>query len=182
MNIWNQVKSVIGSAAPMVGTLLGGPAGTAIGAMISSALGVENSPDAILKELKDNPDAIIKIKQIEANHSEKLQALSLSAGTQRLETVNQTMRDEGKSEHWPQWAWRPFWGFVSGLAFLCVSVLCCYLAYQAVMEGKPAALNMIPQLVTSFTTLFGIPGAILGITAWHRGKEKIAKIDSNARN
>jgi hypothetical protein len=31
---------------------------------------------------------------------------------------------------------------------------------------------MIPQLVGAFATLFAIPGAILGVTAWHRGKEK----------
>lgn len=38
-----------------------------------------------------------------------------------------------------------------------------------------AAIGMIPLLIGAFTTLFGIPGAILGITAWGRNKLKQAK-------
>lgn len=86
--------------------------------------------------------------------------------------VNQTMQTEAKSEHWPQYSWRPFWGFVSGIAFGFVVALCCYLGYKAVVGGEPSALAMVPQLVTAFSTLFAIPGAILGVTAWHRGKQK----------
>lgn len=86
--------------------------------------------------------------------------------------VNITMQAEAKSEHWPQWSWRPFWGFSSALAFLFVAGLCCVLAYQAILGGRPESIAMIPQLVAAFATLFTIPGAILGVTAWHRGKEK----------
>lgn len=91
--------------------------------------------------------------------------------------VNQTMQTEAKSEHWPQYSWRPYWGFISGTAFGFVVVLCCMLAWKGVVGEKPDALVMIPQLVSSFATLFAIPGAILGVTAWHRGKEKIRKLE-----
>jgi hypothetical protein len=86
--------------------------------------------------------------------------------------VNQTMQVEAGSEHWPQYSWRPFWGFISGFAFLFVVVLCCVLGYNAVIDKNPDALRMIPDLVTAFATLFAIPGAILGVTAWHRGALK----------
>ena len=100
-------------------------------------------------------------------------AKELEQGEQALATaVNVTMQAEAKSEHWPQWSWRPFWGFASALAFLFVAGLCCVLAYKSVMGGTPEAMAMIPQLVGSFSALFAIPGAILGVTAWHRGKEK----------
>lgn len=100
--------------------------------------------------------------------------------TKRQQMVNETMRAEAQSEHWPQWSWRPFWGFTSGLAFLFVAVLCCVLGYRAIVEKDSAALTMIPQLVSAFAALFAIPGAILGVTAWKRGQEKIEKAKAGA--
>lgn len=100
-------------------------------------------------------------------------AVQLESIEQQLPlAVNTTMQAEAKSEHWPQYSWRPFWGFISALAFLGVVVLSCVLGYEAVLGGKPEALIMIPQLVAAYATLFSIPGAILGVTAWHRGKQK----------
>lgn len=95
--------------------------------------------------------------------------------------VNQTMQAEASSEHWPQYSWRPFWGFVSGAAFGFVVWLCCYLGFKAVIGGKPEALAMVPQLVTAFSTLFAVPGAILGVTAWHRGKEKRERLNKESK-
>lgn len=105
-------------------------------------------------------------------------AVELEQIEQQLPTaVNRTMQVEATSEHWPQYSWRPFWGFASGAAFVFVISLCCYLGYRAVLGGKPEALAMVPQLVTAFSTLFAIPGAILGVTAWHRGKEKRERLN-----
>lgn len=100
-------------------------------------------------------------------------AADLEQGEQNLAAVvNQTMQAEARSEHWMQWAWRPFWGFVSAIAFAFVCLLTCVLGYQGILGGKPEAIAAIPQLVAAFATLFAIPGAILGVTAWHRGKQK----------
>jgi TRAP-type C4-dicarboxylate transport system permease small subunit len=68
--------------------------------------------------------------------------------------------------------WRPIWGIVSAAAFFVVCCLCCWLGFIAVSSGNINALNMIPQLITAFAALFSIPGAILGVASWHRGKEK----------
>lgn len=100
-------------------------------------------------------------------------AVELEAIGQQLPmAVNVTMQAESKSEQWPQYSWRPFWGFVSGLAFLIVVSFCCFLGYKAVIGGDTDALEMIPKLVTAFAALFTIAGAILGVTAWHRGLQK----------
>jgi hypothetical protein len=80
------------------------------------------------------------------------------------------MRAEATSEHWPTYTWRPFIGFIFGIAFLFVAGLCCLLAWEAIVNKQPEAMSMIPALVTSFTALFGIPGAILGVSAYFRGK------------
>ena len=63
--MWDKIKELIGDSAPVVGGLLGGPAGAAVGGLISKALGVENNASAIEKELINNPDAFLKLKELE---------------------------------------------------------------------------------------------------------------------
>lgn len=92
--------------------------------------------------------------------------------TAQLAIINQTMQQESKSEHWPQWGWRPFWGFISALAFLVVCIFVCQLGKEAIAAKDANAIGMIPVVVGAFTTLFAVPGAILGITAWGRNKLK----------
>lgn len=65
--MWDKVLELIGDAAPIVGTMLGGPAGTAVGGLVAKALGVDNTPEAIEEALKNNPEALVKIKEIEAS-------------------------------------------------------------------------------------------------------------------
>lgn len=65
--MWDKVLELIGDAAPVVGTMLGGPAGAAVGGLVAKALGVDNTPEAIEEALKSNPDALVKIKEIEAS-------------------------------------------------------------------------------------------------------------------
>ena len=137
--------------------------------------GIEGAAKGIGSLAKDIRSAITGEAPIDAETMVKLEniAVRLEEIEQQLPmAVNQTMQAEANSEHWPQYSWRPFWGFASGLAFVCVAGLCCYLAYSAVVDGKAELLTSIPVLVSAFATLFAIPGAILGVTAWHRGAEK----------
>lgn len=63
--MWDNIKELIGTSAPVIGTLLGGSAGNAVGELVAKALGVDNSPDAIENALRNNPDAFIKLKELE---------------------------------------------------------------------------------------------------------------------
>ena len=91
---WKDVASVVGKAAPMLGTLLGGPAGAAVGGMIASALGSGATPEAVDAAIKANPDALIKLRQIEADRSIKLQELVVQAAAADLaDTQNARGRD-----------------------------------------------------------------------------------------
>lgn len=96
----------------------------------------------------------------------------IKADASIVDAVNTTMQAEAKSDKWWVSGWRPFWGFTSGFAFLFVTILVCMLTYKAIIGGKPEAMAMIPQVIGAFAALFAIPGAILGVTAWHRGKKQ----------
>ena len=65
--MWDNIKKIIGASAPVLGTLIGGPAGTAVGTLISKTLGVDNTPEAIELALRNNPDALLRIKELETS-------------------------------------------------------------------------------------------------------------------
>lgn len=82
---WADVGRIIGAAAPTVGTLLGGPAGAAVGALVSSALNTANDPEAVSAILTTNPDAMVKVQELQTNAKVQLQQLAVTAENNRLQ-------------------------------------------------------------------------------------------------
>lgn len=82
---WSDVGSFIGKAAPVVGTLLGGPAGAAVGALVASALNVPNDPVSVNAALQANPDALVKVQELQMNARVQLQQLAVTAEQNRLQ-------------------------------------------------------------------------------------------------
>jgi len=74
---WNDVKKTLGKGAPLIGTLLGGPAGGAVASLVAGALGVEDTPEGINAALKSDPSVLLKIKELEFTHKTKLEELAL---------------------------------------------------------------------------------------------------------
>ena len=65
---WDSVKNFIGDAAPIVGGLLAPATGgisVAVGGLIAKTLGVEERPEAVMEALQTNPEALLKIKELE---------------------------------------------------------------------------------------------------------------------
>ena len=81
--MWDNIKELIGASAPVIGTLLGGPAGGAVGGLISKVLGVDNTPEAIELALMNNPDALVKIKELET--SKELAILQAELENKRID-------------------------------------------------------------------------------------------------
>lgn len=176
---WKDISKMVGAAAPMLGTLLVGPPGAAIGAMIASGLGVGATPDEVSQALTVNPDAAVKLKQIEATRQTELQALVVSAEQNRLaadtatiQAVNATMQVEAKAEHWPTYTWRPFIGFCVGINTLSASLIV-LLVFVPVMFGvkeAAAAMANLPMVLGSLAAISATVLPILGIASYFRGK------------
>lgn len=81
---WSDVGNLVGRAAPVVGTLLGGPAGAAVGALVASALNVPNDPEAVNAALASNPDAMVRIQELQTNARVQLEQLTVTAEQNRL--------------------------------------------------------------------------------------------------
>lgn len=179
--------------APMLGKLIPIPGvGIAID-LLASAFGVEPEPSIIAQAIAADPQAGIKIAQIEADNKALLQRQLLEAETSRIATVNATMREESKSEHWMQWAWRPFNGFLFGTTLFMVYALPAIMNSFMPLFVTPEIITTVVAGVTTIIESTGwtpiiiehVPefvfmawGSILGVSAWHRGdmKTKIASV------
>ena len=88
---WGSIAGTVSKYAPMLGTLVGGPVGGAAGTaikLIANALGVEESPEAVEMELRSNPDALLKLKKLEADHETDLRKLVIQEESIRLADVS----------------------------------------------------------------------------------------------
>ena len=84
---WSDIGNMVGRAAPIVGTLLGGPAGAAVGALVASALNVSNDPDAVNAALVASPDAMIRITELQTNARVQLEQLAVQIETVRIQAA-----------------------------------------------------------------------------------------------
>ena len=119
--MWSKVTSFLGGNARVIGALLGGPAGAAVGALVSSALGTDNTPDAVYAKLQADPSALAAVRELEITHAADLQRLQvqaesnrLAADTARIQTVNATMQAEAQTG---KGGWRAWWGYISAVCF-----------------------------------------------------------------
>ena len=69
------IAGIVGKVAPILGTLVGGPAGAAIGGLIAATLGTANTPDAITNAIATDPQAALKLASLESDNRMKLQQM-----------------------------------------------------------------------------------------------------------
>lgn len=130
---WSDIGSMVGRAAPIVGTLLGGPAGAAVGALVASALNVPNDPDSVNVALAANPEALARVQELQINARVQLEQLAVTAENNRLQaeaaqySAEAADRDSARklASQQPNDMVRPILTFVmlGGSLFVVVAVL-----------------------------------------------------------
>jgi hypothetical protein len=84
---WKDLAGTIGKVAPLLGTLLGGPAGAAVGAMVASALGTGGTPEEVSAAITQDPAALVKLREIEASKAVRLEELAADQAKHELATA-----------------------------------------------------------------------------------------------
>jgi hypothetical protein len=80
----------VAQVAPLLGNALAGPGGAAVGQVIAAKLGGNSgTPEALHALIQNDPDARLKLKQIESDHQMELQRLTLQAASQALQETFQ---------------------------------------------------------------------------------------------
>lgn len=158
-------KKVISVGAPLLGTVLLGPAGGAIGAAVGSLFGVESDdPEAIIEAIAGDPEARAKLLEFQLAQQVELRKLAVQQAeiesAERMNTiseVNKTMRAESKSEHWMQYSWRPFNGFM-----LPISIILIYFWLPLIGKTVPD----VPQWIWILWV------SVLGVATYGRNQTK----------
>lgn len=186
---WKDVATAVAKYAPLAGTLLGNPiAGSLVGGLVSSAMGVDNTPDAVNVALATNPEAAVKLRQMEVDKQVDLAKLQnalaiaeVQAQAQNTSDVNKTMQAEAAAPHWVTYSWRPILGFCVGFNTAAASLLV-MLSFGAMFS--PAAVAVAATLVAQLPAVLGalavINGTvlpILGIASWHRGRMQVVQAE-----
>ena len=131
---WSDLGKTIAGFAPLLGSVIGGPAGGALGSVIASTFGVEDNPKAILQAVKNDPDAAIKLRKIELDNKTELERIALE--TARVEIADkQNARKENKHSVMP--------AVLSGVLTLVIVGIIYLLFYTPVPEGSKDVLFVI---------------------------------------
>lgn len=118
--------------------------------------GFVNGVSNVIGKFKADPTKVIELESGIAQETIKFQ-------TSVIQAVNETMRTEAKSEHWAQWLWRPCFGFTA----------CGVLVNNYILLPYLGPFGIKPIEVPSEVWLMVM--AVLGVAAWTRGQEKIAR-------
>lgn len=164
---WKDIAGAVGKVAPVLGTLLGGPVGAAAGSLVSSVLGVDNSPDEVHKALEADPNLLLKLREAEIQQQTQLQQLMVESETQRLTQVNETIRAELASGDKFKSYWRPLFGYIMGISWGAIMLAT---TYQIVFSPQQASTTI--SALGGLSTLWGIGLAVLGINVWKRSDDK----------
>lgn len=86
---WNDIKEGAAKAAPILGTLLGGPKGASVGNLVANALGVTPSPQSVSDALLD-PNKVSELRKWSMQHKERLERIA-------LDTVKAELQDKANA-------------------------------------------------------------------------------------
>lgn len=165
---WSSIVDKVAPFAPLLGKALAltGPVGAIAGGLLATALGVEETPDAVAQAIQSDPGAVLRLKEVESNNAAQLQRAVIEAETARMTEINKTMRAEYAADGWYKTGWRPMIGYV--LAF----------GFGGILSGLVYSLFTHPEnagdIVSNATVIITTMCAVLGISVRERSKDKAA--------
>lgn len=94
MDLKTLAETIARLGAPLIGTVLGGPAGSAIGSIIAAEFGGNsNNLDDLVSKINSDPNAASKLAEIQSNQKIQLQniAMQMAANDLKAETDRQAI-------------------------------------------------------------------------------------------
>lgn len=141
------------------------PAAGKVVEKVGRAIGTDPTPKAIVAAHKASPDLVRQaVQQVESEDLEMWQAV--------VSEINQTMREEAKSDNVLQQTWRPVYAFELTLECFLTATAFVYLVYA----GKTEMLKAVADISHILITYFGVRLTVLGVYVDGRRREKMAGV------
>ena len=74
---WGKVGKAVAEFAPLLGGVLGGPAGAAVGSIVARTFGVDDTPDAVAAAIVADPGAGERLKTLEMTHRVRFEEIEM---------------------------------------------------------------------------------------------------------
>ena len=141
---WKDLGKQVAKVAPVLGTALGGPVGGAAGALVASLFGVEDTPDAVDKALKADPEWAYKVMDLEKKHEQALKQLALEEKKSELADTQQAR--EVHRDHFMPWV-------LTCILALMVSMIVAALVWVEIpVNNREVIYLIVGSLFGAFTT------------------------------
>lgn len=134
--------------------------------------GILKGASDILSKFKADPTKVIELEsdleKLKINtqiESEKLAVQIEEIRAKELETVNQTIREEGKSEHFLVWSWRPMIGFT-----FCAILVNNYILLPYFKNRGMEIIVIPPEVWSAILVILGVASAGRSVTSWQKAK------------
>ena len=146
MGIFDDIKKVVSKAAPLLGSAISATnplAGVAI-SLLGNAFGVEgNNKKDILKRIKSDPEAALKLQKIEHDHVESLKRIAAENYKTEVEDRKDARETSVKSSKKYRSFLRWFAALVT-VGFFCISAA---LMFVPLVDINPSEKEFIAMLV-----------------------------------
>ena len=158
---WKEIgRSLVSQGAPMLGGLLGGPAGATAGKIVAGLFGTDpDSPTDVMNAIAADPAAIQKIKEFEAKHQEELQRLQLEETSAFLKDLDSARQREVeiakatgvKDKDLYRMAYLVMGIFFAITFFLLIVIATGQESIVKELKNHPLAMIIIGALISGFT-------------------------------
>mgnify|MGYP001608593058 CR=1 FL=1 len=155
-DIWGSIKKTVAKVAPVLGNAILPGVGGIAGTLLAEVLGVENDPEKIEVALQNaTPEQLVKIKELEYAHKEKLIGFGVEQDRLYLADVQSARQREvdivkttGKKDiNQYVLAWTIIVGFF---------LLCIFLLFRQIPQGQSDVIYLLfGGLESSFATVIG---------------------------
>jgi hypothetical protein len=111
---------------------------------------------------------ILKDPEAEFKVTQALMAFELEtqkAFAAQMESVNATMREEAKSDHWLQWSWRPVVGYTFSLTIINNYIIAPYFIKYGIL-----AIVIPGELWSAMLVVLGVAAGTRGLEKWQKAK------------
>lgn len=151
MSDWKDIAGTVGRIAGTVAPLLGGPIGMAasIGAQIAGAIGTDNRPDAVQRELIQNPDAASNLAMWADEEREQIRQAHIKLQELELVQMQAELADTQHARTSHREHWMPE-RLTLMLAVMVVALTVALMSWSVPDGSKEVVFYLVGQIVTAF--------------------------------